>query len=282
MEEVEIYGYIERITFQSAENGYTVVQLKRPKVTDLVCVVGFMPDIQPGETIRCQGQWKQHLAYGRQFEVTKHRVEAPADIIGIKKYLGSGLIKGIGPIYAARIVERFGVDTLNIIDQHPEKLLEVQGLGGKRLDKIKQCWSEQKSIREVMVFLQTYGVSPAYAQKIFKSYGDQSIQKVKDNPFYLARDIFGIGFKTADTIAQKMGIAKDSEQRIDAGIEFVLTELSGDGHTCHPVDQFLQEAQAILDVTIEQIRQRLQSLKDDNRIELADLVYEGKKSYLFG
>lgn len=277
MEEVEIYGYIERITFQSAENGYTVLQLKRPKVTDLVCVVGFMPDIQPGETIRCQGQWKQHLAYGRQFEVTKHRVEAPADIVGIKKYLGSGLIKGIGPIYAARIVEKFGVDTLNIIDQHPEQLLDVPGLGAKRLDKIKLCWSEQKSIREVMVFLQTYGVSPAYAQKIFKSYGDQSIRKVKDNPFYLARDIFGIGFKTADTIAQKMGIAKDSEQRIDAGIEFVLTELSNDGHTCHPVDKFLEEARSILDVSVEQIQQRLQFLKDDNRIELADLVYEGEK-----
>lgn len=278
MDQQELYGYVERITFQNAENGYTVLQLKRPKATDCVCVIGFMPDIRPGETIRCFGQWKQHLVYGKQFEVAKHRVEAPADIVGIKKYLGSGLIKGIGPTYAARIVEQFGIDTLNIIDQEPNKLLQVAGLGSKRLEKIKQCWADQKSIREVMVFLQTYGVSPAYAQKIFKSYGEQSIHKVKDNPFSLARDIFGIGFKTADTIAGKMGIAKNSPMRIEAGIEFVLSELANDGHTCYPVSLFLEEAKLILEVAVEQIHERLHLLKNENRIELTDLIHEGQKT----
>jgi exodeoxyribonuclease V alpha subunit len=278
MDQQELYGYVERITFQSTDTGYTVLQLKRPKATDCVCVIGFMPDIHPGETIRCFGQWKQHLVYGKQFEVAKHKVEAPADIIGIKKYLGSGLIKGIGPVYAARIVEQFGIDTLNVIDQEPERLLEVGGLGGKRLEKIKQCWVDQKSIREVMVFLQTYGVSPAYAQKIFKSYGDKSIEKVKENPFYLARDIFGIGFKTADTIAGKLGIAKDSPMRIDAGIEFVLSELSSDGHTCYPVGLFLEEAKPMLEVASEQMEARLQMLKSEKRIELTDLIHEGQKT----
>jgi len=278
MTQQEIFGYIERITFQNGENGYTVLQLKQPKIADLACVVGVMPDIKPGETIRCSGAWKQHLVYGRQFEVAHYRVEAPADIVGIKKYLGSGLIKGIGPVYAGRIVEKFGVDTLNIIDKDPDKLLEISGLGGKRLDKIKECWTDQKSIREVMVFLQTYSVSPAYAQKIFKSYGDKSISKVKENPFYLARDIFGIGFKTADTIAQKMGIDKSSEMRIDAGIEYVLSELSSDGHTCYPVEGFVEEAKAMLEAPSERIQERLKILKDDNRIELADLVYEGNNT----
>ena len=139
----EIVGYIERITFHNEENGYTVAQIKLAKYTDLVCIVGSMPGIQPGETVRCQGNWKQHLVYGKQFCIDSHRTEAPADVIGIRKYLGSGLVKGIGPKYANRIVEMFQADTLNIIDQFPEKLLEVEGLGKKRVERIKECWNEQ-------------------------------------------------------------------------------------------------------------------------------------------
>lgn len=272
-----VFGYIERITFHNIENGYTVAQLKQPKRTDFTCVVGFMPGVQPGQTIRCLGTWKNHLVHGRQFEASSFRVEAPADLIGIKKYLGSGLVKGIGPTYANRIVEKFGLDTLDIIDRTPERLLEIPGIGEKRIEKIKTCWSEQKSIRDVMVFLQTYSVSPAFAQKIFKSYGDQSIAKVKDNPYHLARDIFGIGFKTADTIAQKMGIAKDSDKRIDAGIEFVLSQLSGDGHVCYPVDEFLKEAEKVLEALPAQIESRLQFLHQERRIELADLLDDNRK-----
>lgn len=270
----QIYGYIERITFQNPENGYTVAHLKEPKKSQPTCIVGAMPSIKPGETLRCFGEWKHHLIHGHQFIVSRCQIEAPSDVIGIKKYLGSGLIKGIGPAYAGRIVDKFGADTLNIIDQNPERLLEIGGLGKKRLEKIKACWSEQKSIREVMIFLQSYGVSPTYAQKIFKRYGEQSLSIVKDNPYSLARDIFGIGFKTADTIAQKMGIETHSPKRIDSGIEYVLEELSGDGHVCFPVKEFTLEAEKILEIAADLIETRIEALALADRIALFDLVYE--------
>ena len=273
----QICGHIERLTFYNSENGYTVAQLKQNGKADLVCIVGTMPGIQPGETVRCFGHWKNHLVHGRQFEIDHFRVEAPADVAGIQKYLGSGLIKGIGPKYSGKIVERFGVDTLAIIESNPEKLLEIPGLGAKRIEKIKACWIDQRSIRDVMVFLQGYGVSPVFAQKIFKTYRDKSISTVKEKPYSLARDIFGIGFKTADTLAQKMGIARDSPQRLDAGIEYVLSELSGDGHVCYPVDEFLEEAEKILEVSKQQIEERLSFLKEEGRLELKEIIDKGKK-----
>jgi exodeoxyribonuclease V alpha subunit len=276
----EIIGYIERITFHNPESGYTIAQLKQPKHSELTCIVGTMPEIQPGETIRCFGNWKKHLIHGLQFEIARYRTEAPADVMGIIKYLGSGLIKGIGPKYAKRIVDLFGDQTLNIIDQTPERLLEIEGLGKKRAEQIQSCWSEQKSVRDVMVFLQTYDVSPSYAQKIFKKYGDQSIKKVKENPFNLARDIFGIGFKTADTIAAKLGIAKDAPQRIDSGIEFVLSELSSDGHVCFPVEEFLPEAESILQVSQAMIKERMTQLKEESRVEIGELL-DGENSQTF-
>lgn len=273
----QIVGYIERITFYNQDNGYTVAQIMLPKHNDLTCIVGLLPGVQPGQTIRCFGEWQVHLVHGKQFHVTSHRVEAPADIVGIKKYLGSGLIKGIGPKYAERIVERFGVDTLNVIESTPERLLEIPRMGKKRMELIKTCWSDQKSIRDVMVFLQTYGVSPSFAQKIFKTYGNESVAKVKEDPFRLARDVFGIGFKTADAIAQKMGIAKDSAQRIDAGVEFVLSQLADNGNACYPVDEFLKEAETILEISIPQIQVQLEPLRDRGRIELAELLEGGVK-----
>jgi exodeoxyribonuclease V alpha subunit len=271
-----IVGYIERITFQNPENGYVVAHLKMAKFKELVCIVGTMPTILPGVTIRCSGEWKQHLVHGRQMMVAEYQVEAPADILGIKKYLGSGLINGIGPKYAGRIVEKFGIDTLNIIDQTPEKLLDVEGLGKKRVEKIKSCWQEQKSVRDVMIFLQSHGVSPSYAQKIYKKYGNHSIAKVQQNPYVLAREITGIGFKIADAIAKKMGVAHESSQRIDAGIEYVLSELSNDGHVCFPLEDFLLEAAKKLEVEDGLIQGRIQSLKDEHRIEVFDLINYGK------
>lgn len=271
----EVLGYIERITFQNDENGFAVAHIKEVGRRDLVCLVGIMPSLKAGETVRVFGTWKQHLIHGRQFEVAEMRREAPADLIGIEKYLGSGLIKGIGPVYAKRIVKTFGVATLDVIDKDPARLTEVGGIGSKRIDSIQECWAAQKSIREVMIFLQSHGVSPTYAQKIYKSYGPQSIQKVKDNPFSLAKDIFGIGFKTADTIAQKMGVAKDSVQRIDAGIEYVLSKLSDDGHVCHPVEEFLPIAQSILEVDPALVDGRLATLNKEGRIVLSDLAYDG-------
>lgn len=272
----ELLGYIERITFQNPENGYTVAQLKEKNRKDLHCIVGNMPGLQPGETICCQGLWKNHLVYGQQFIVETHRIETPADVIGIKKYLSSGLIKGIGAKYAARIVEKFDTETLTIIDKYPERLNEIEGLGKKRIDSIITCWSEQKSIRGVMIFLQSHGVSPAYAQKVYKAYGDQSVKKVQENPFHLAKDIHGIGFRTADAIAQKLGIPKDAPARIDAGIEQTLSDQCDDGHVCFPVEDLIKLAIEALEAPREIIETRLHALALEKRIEMGEMFHEGK------
>jgi exodeoxyribonuclease V alpha subunit len=202
-------------------------------------------------------------------------MEMPADVVGIEKYLGSGLIKGIGPKYAKRIVELFGHETLEIIEKAPERLCEVEGIGSKRLGLITGCWADQKAIREVMVFLQAHGVSPGYAQKIFKAYGSASIKIVKENPFRLAQDIFGIGFKSADTIAQKLGIPHDAPQRVEAGIEFVLAQLSNEGHVCYPVEELLVEAENILAVPKEAITASIESLRRENRVMVEELFEQG-------
>lgn len=265
----EIYGYIESIVFTESEKGFTVARLKEPKKKDLTCIVGIMPSVQPGETMRCQGAWKIHPEYGQQFEVKAFELEVPTDLLGIQKYLESGMIKGIGTVYAERIVKTFGLDTLEVIDTAPDRLLEVSGIGGKRVEKIKECWGEQKSIRDVMIFLRGHGVSPAFAQKIFKTYGDRSIDKVRSNPFLLAKEIRGIGFKTADAIAQGLGFSPDSPARIDAGIEHTLWELSNEGHVCYPMGDLIPEVEEILQVPKEVVEQRVQTL-----VERQDLVKE--------
>lgn len=273
----QVQGYIEKITFQSDENGFTIAQLKRPGTSQTICLVGSMPSLRPGETVRCWGRWTKHLVYGQQFSVERYSVEAPADVVGIRKYLGSGLIKGIGPIYAKRIVDQFGIETLTIIDASPERLSEIPGIGRKRIDLIKDCWEEQKVVRDVMVFLQSHGVSPAYAQKIYKVYGSQCIAKVRENPYNLARDIFGIGFKSADAIASKLGIAKESPERIEAGIEYVLTQLSSEGNVCYPVEEFVQAAEAILESDPALIKTQIESLVHQGRVEVMELMSEGAR-----
>lgn len=271
----EIIGHIERITFQNPENGYTVAQLKQNKQQHTTCIVGIMPALKPGETVRCQGQWKQHLVHGQQFSVDSHRVEAPSDIIGIKKYLGSGLIKGIGPKYAERIVAHFDIETLTIIDKYPERLLEIEGLGKKRVDTIKEHWSQQKSIRDVMIFLQSHQVSPSYAQKIFKTYGEKSIHFVQENPYRLARDIRGIGFKSADAIAQKLGMAKNAPERLEAGIEYALTKASEEGHACLPLKELLQQAEELLEAPQDLIAPHINSLVNNKQIEINEMTNAG-------
>ncbi|HSX26372.1 MAG TPA: ATP-dependent RecD-like DNA helicase [Chlamydiales bacterium] len=243
----EITGYVEAIVY-TTENGFTVARMKEPHKKDFTVIVGSMGGLQPGETVSCKGEWKNHPSHGRQFEVGEVTVDAPADLMGIQKYLESGLVKGIGPVYAKKIVDRFGMDTLKVIDEAPEQLLEIAGLGEKKLEKLIECWNEQRAIRDVMIFLRAHGASPGYAQRIFKAYGDESIEKVKENPYKLAKDVFGIGFKIADLIAQKLGFALHSPERIAAGIEFVLWELAGEGHTCFPIVDFLPIAQKALEV----------------------------------
>jgi len=268
----QITGTLERIIFQGEESGFTVALLQEKQKKDPTCIVGNLPMVQAGELLRCEGKWKMHLVHGKQFEVQECTSEAPADVVGIRKYLGSGLIHGIGPKYAERIVDAFGDQTLNIIDKEPKRLLEVEGIGRGRLKKIISCWKEQKTIRDVMIFLQGHGVSPAFAQRIFKTYGSTSIQKVKDNPYALARDINGIGFLSADKIASALGIEHNSPKRIDAGCEFALTSLTDDGHVCYPVDGFLATAAEMLQVESKEVESRLDTLAREGRITLDNLA----------
>jgi exodeoxyribonuclease V alpha subunit len=265
----EIYGFIDSIVFAHEENGFIVARLKEPKKKELTCIVGVMPSVQPGETIHCKGSWKIHPEYGQQFEVKSFTLQAPSDLVGIQKYLESGMIKGIGPVYAERIVKSFGLNTLEIIDKSPDRLIEVPGIGEKRVEKIKVCWQEQHAIRDVMIFLRGHGVSPSYAQKIFKNYGDKSIEKVQSNPFQLAKEIHGIGFKTADSIARALGIPFDAPARIDAGIVHTLWELSNDGHVCYPFPLLSNEVETILEVPKGLIEERIQVL-----VERQDLIKE--------
>ena len=267
----EIHGHIERITFQNADNGYTVARLKEPGKKDLTTVVGTLTSVQAGESVRCKGFWKNDINYGYQFQVQEYEVERPSSEQGIKKYLSSGLIKGIGPAFAERIVEYYKLETLDIIDANPDNLLEINGIGAKRVERIKSCWAEQKAIREVMVFLQSFGVSPTYAKKVFKTYGDKSIETVQTNPYQLARDIWGIGFKTADQTARQMGIQMTADIRIDSGVEYVLSELSNEGHTCYPVDKFLEKAQELLSVESGLIDARLEAILAEDRIVIEPL-----------
>jgi exodeoxyribonuclease V alpha subunit len=274
--EEKIFGHVERITYQDLENGFTVAQLKQSKQHNLTCIVGVMPSLCVGEVVECSGEWAYNNKHGTQFKVEQTEVRAPADEYGMQKYLGSGLIKGIGKIYAEKIVEKFHMDTLDVIENNPEKLLGIGGIGKKRISSIKRCWDEQRSIRDVMIFLQGHGVSPAYAQKIFRRYGGESIKKVTDNPYVLAWDIFGIGFRMADNIAQNLGIAKDSEKRIEAGIIFVMSQLSDEGHVCYPVNDFLPRAQKALEIDSELIKARLGVLEINRRISQESLFVDGE------
>jgi exodeoxyribonuclease V alpha subunit len=256
----EVKGSVEAIVYCQPENGFTVARLKEAGKKELSVIVGTLPSLQPGETVSCSGAWKMHPSHGRQFEVTDYSVEMPSDLAGIQKYLESGLVKGIGPVYAKKIVERFGPDTLKVIEEMPERLYEIQGLGVKKIESLKESWRQQRSIRDVMIFLRTHGVSPAYAQRIYKVYGNESIQKVKENPYRLAKDVSGIGFKLADLAAQKLGFALHSPERLAAGIQFVLWELTGEGHTCYPQKDFLPLAIAALDVAPELLEAEIAAL----------------------
>ena len=267
----KIQGQIERITFANEENGFTIARLKTKGEKDLVTVVGSLPGINPGEVLELLGEWSNHPKFGQQFKVVKFKSVMPATAAGIEKYLGSGLIKGIGPIMASRLVNKFGVDTLEIIDTNPERLEEVEGIGEKRVQMIRNAWDAQKEIREVMVFLQGHGVSSTYSAKIYKQYGQGSIKVVQENPYRLAADIFGIGFKTADKIAGNLGIDRNSEIRAEAGILYVLHELADDGHVYYPYEPLIEACQKILEVDKEIIIKALAKLFEERKIVLEDL-----------
>ena len=267
----ELQGQIERITYTNEENGFTIAKIKVYGNPALVTVVGNLIDPMPGEIIKMKGEWANHPKYGDQFKIIQYKTSVPASVYGIQKYLGSGLIKGIGPIMAKRIVNKFGKQTLEVIDDEIERLAEVDGIGKKRISMIGKAWDDQKEIRNVMLFLHSHGVSSGYATKIFKQYGEQSIQVVKKNPYRLATDIFGIGFVTADNIAEKLGIAKDSELRAEAGIIYVLNQLSDDGHVYYPYDLLVLKCQEILGVDRDVIVKAMAVIAFEKRLIIEDL-----------
>jgi len=276
----DLQGQIERITYTNDDNGFTIAKVKVYGHRDLVTVVGTLMAPTPGEILKMRGEWANHPKYGEQFKVVHYRSMVPASVYGIQKYLSSGLIKGIGPIMAKRIVKKFGKGTLDIIENEIEKLARVAGIGPKRIGMIKKAWAEQKEIREVMIFLQTHGVSSGYATKIFKQYGSRSIAVVKKNPYRLATDIFGIGFVTADQIAEKLGFAKDSELRAEAGILYVLNQLSEEGHVYYPYELLIEKCQEILQVGREVVVNAFGSITLEKRIVIEEFKENNKAVYL--
>ncbi|WP_405531205.1 ATP-dependent RecD-like DNA helicase [Streptomyces avidinii] len=242
-------GVLERITYANEESGYTVARVDTGRGSgDLLTVVGSLLGAQPGESLRMEGRWGSHPQYGKQFTVENYRTVLPATIQGIRRYLGSGLIKGIGPKIAERIVEHFGTDTLDVIEGEPKRLIEVPGLGPKRTKLIGAAWEEQKAIKEVMVFLQGVGVSTSIAVRIYKKYADASISVVKNQPYRLAADVWGIGFLTADRIAQAVGIPHDSPERVKAGLQYALSQSTDQGHCFLPEDRLIADGVKLLQV----------------------------------
>ncbi|HEX3488489.1 MAG TPA: ATP-dependent RecD-like DNA helicase [Streptosporangiaceae bacterium] len=243
---------LERITFANEETGYTIARVAAARGgPDLITVTGSLLGAQVGESLRLTGRWTTHPRYGRQFDVFGFTTVLPATIQGIRRYLGSGLIKGIGPVMAERMVGHFGTEILRVIEEEPARLIEVPGLGPKRTKMIARAWEEQKTIKEVMVFLQGVGVSTSLAVRIFKKYGDSSISVVRNEPYRLAADVWGIGFKTADTIAQSVGIRRDSPERVKAGLQYTLSEATDNGHCFLPEPVLVADAAKILDVPAE-------------------------------
>lgn len=268
-------GVVERITYQNEENGFCVIKVRSKGFPDLVTVVGNLAAVNVGAIIKLKGQWKMDSKFGKQFSSIDYQEVIPATVAGIEKYLGSGLIKGIGPVYARKIVGKFKEDSLRIIEEEPDRLTNVDGIGKKRVEIIKKAWQDQKEIKNVMLFLQSNGVSTAYAVKIYKTYGNESIEIVKSNPYRLADDIWGIGFRTADRIAQHMGYAKDSYERCSSGVVYVLNELSGEGHCYATKEQLLEKAVEILEVTVDNIENTIPKMVEEKKviIDEEDIIY---------
>ena len=260
---------IERITFQNPENGYSVLQTTIKGYREEQTVVGIFHEVTVGAVLTVEGNWRVDKRYGRQFAAEKWTEELPADIIGIEKYLGSGLVKGIGPKMAKQIVKHFGLETFEVIENDIDRLLEVPNIGKGRVAKIKESWEKQKDVKDIMVFLQGHGVSSTYAAKIYKQYGKDSIEKVQNNPYCLADDIWGIGFKTADGIAEKLGYEKNDSRRCRSGILYTLSKLSEDGHCYAEREQLVKSAKELLQADEDPITQAL-----DDMIASEDLMLD--------
>jgi len=273
-------GVIERITFYNEENGYTVARLAPEGKSYTVTVVGNLMGASVGESLLLEGVWQNHPQHGRQFEIKRFSLQLPATVEGLKKYLGSGLIKGIGPVTAERIVKHFGLDTLEVIENDVARLSQVGGVGPKRIEIIRRGWQEQKQIKEVMLFLQSHGVSTSLAVKIYKEYGDSALHVVQHEPYRLARDIYGIGFLTADKIARAIGIPEDAPARIEAGVRYVLGKFSDDGHVLAVRDELVRDAVETLGAQAQLVEEAIERLEkaeelfiEDEAVYLAPFYY---------
>ena len=266
---VKIRGVVEHITYQNPENGYTVLKCAVKSYKELVTVIGSLLDVNVGSVLLIYGNWKVDSRYGRQFAAESWEETLPATVFGIEKYLGSGLIKGVGPKYAKKIVAQFGIETLEVIETDISRLQEVDGIGKKRIKMIRDSWERQKEIKNVMLFLQDHGVSTSFAAKIYRQYGNESLDKMKENPFQMADDIWGIGFKTADGIAQKLGFAKEAYVRLRSGIMYTLSNLADEGHVFAYQEQLIAKAAELLEAEESSIVMTL-----DQMIMDKDLICE--------
>ena len=277
-------GIVERITFQSEESGYTVARLQPEGSGEEVTVVGTTLSLTAGECVALGGEWTDHARYGRQFKIESYEKVYPSTIQGMRKYLGSGLIKGIGPVMAGRIVDHFGKKTLEVIEKASKRLVEVEGLGRKRARMIEEAWKEQREIHNVMLFLQSHDVGTGFAVKIWKRYGQEAVSLIQENPYRLSRDVWGIGFATADRIAQRLGVEPHSEQRVLAGIRYVLdTAAQSDGHVYLPVMELMDRCAETLEVSheliapcIDLLRETEEVVVEEDRIYIPSLYYAEK------
>src|SRR5664280_2346998 len=274
-------GIVERVTFHISDNGFCVLRAKARGHRDLVTVIGYAAIISAGEWITASGEWVNDHTHGQQFKARFIRTSAPTSIDGIEKYLGSGMIRGIGPVYAKKMVNAFGEKVFDIIEAEPARLREVTGIGQVRAKRITDAWAEQKIIREIMVFLHSNGVGTARAVRIYKTYGSDAVQVMTENPYRLARDIRGIGFKTADAIAMKLGIEKTAMIRVRAGISYALTEAMDDGHCGLPTEELVPLAEKLLEVPQELIRTALDLELHEGTV-VADQVGETPCTFLTG
>ncbi|MCF8110230.1 MAG: ATP-dependent RecD-like DNA helicase [Desulfobacteraceae bacterium] len=275
---VTFFGQIERVTYTNPENGFTIARVRIRGRREPVTVVGRFMEPTPGEVLEMSGSWKIHPTYGEQFEVRSYRTRTPSTVNGIKKYLGSGLVKGIGPVMAERIVECFGKSSLEVIEKEPERLKEVEGIGKKRIEMIRASWAEQKEIRDVMVFLQSHEVSAAYAIRIFRQYGRDAVEVVSENPYRLAADISGIGFLTADKIAGKLGFEKDNPLRIRAGILYVLNQLAEEGHVYYPYEDLIDKSLEILETNKDLVSDAIRRAAEDRDV-IVEEIDAGNKEF---
>ena len=266
-------GFIDRLTYHNPENGYTIARLAVEGQRERIAIVGTLASIQVGENVEVEGVWANHPKYGKQLKVEHYKAVYPSTLEGMQKYLGSGLIKGIGPRSAKRIVEHFGEETLDIIDEDPQRLAEVPKLGKKKVELIAEAWDEQRQIKDVMVFLQSHGITTGYAVKIFKTYGQEAIQKVRSDPYRLERDVDGIGFRIADRIALRLGMERDAPARVQAGIRYLLSEAADEGHVYLPAVEMMERSVEILEINAELLPQALEALRANDGVVTEDLHY---------